>query len=1103
MMPVRIVPGVFRARNPHSFWKSCHVVCPLARPPSDIPGAETGRRRDWARFRVVSTLAATRAKSTLRSREYPCARREIHGVSLMLSYPRTLALWTLALLTSNVGVAATTILAEGYSLRVWRTEDGLPENMVTSAVQTKDGYLWFGTYSGLVRFDGERFQVFNSTNTPGIQDRRVTRLFEDDRGALWIGHEAGAITRYRAGRFEPFSGSSGNENERIIGLGSDEQGQVWAMRHSGAFDSLDQRVRLPSRIGTERPTIMSWAWGQGGDIWFAENGAPARLSGGRVVPLELPPPHAANYVFGLAAAADGGVWILCDERIRKWKDHRWAEDRGPYPWPPATITAALELRDGTLAVGTVNAGLYLVFPDGRPAVHFDHRNGLPQDWVWFLHEDREGTLWAGAGHAGLVSLRSSPFSVLSPPGQSQGQSVLSVAAGRNGALWLGTDGAGLYRHLGGQWIHYGLSEGLENAYICSVAETSDGEVWAGYYWWGGPRHLKDGQFIRPPSVDPRWSPAFALVPIPETGELLVGNRDGLLRLTRDQSAWLIRSPQGSADDVCAVAKTRDGAIWCGFAQGGLARFRDGEVTIFHQKDGLASESVQCLFADDDGTLWIGTADGGLNRFKDGKFAQLGLAHGLADTIVCHVLDDGLGFFWLSTHHGIQRVAKAELNRCADGAIPVFPSQIYDQSDGLPIIEFLGGRQASGCRTEDGRLWFASSAGAVSVDPARIRLNPNPPPVVIESMVVDGGIVPAAGRSAARRLPPDHERLEFRFSGLSFAAPDKVRFKHQLEGIDKTWIDSGTKRTAAYSRLPAGTYRFRVIACNNDGLWSPTSATLTFAIAPFFWETWWFVGSSALAVLLLVGFLVRNLTRRRMQRRIEQMERQHEIERERARIAQDIHDDVGASLSRIAMLSQPGSRDLAAPERSAAMLARIYSTAHEVTRSLDEIVWAVDPRHDTLDSLVDYMGTFAQEYLTTADLRCRLDLPVQVPTWPLTAEVRHNLFLAFKEALHNAAKHAGASQVRIALKLQRDSFELVVKDNGRGFDPPSSKSTEFERPPAGNGLANMRKRLARIGGRCEVSSVKGEGTTVSFVVRLGPAAPPSADSPSLSSRIHSL
>ncbi len=1013
----------------------------------------------------------------------------------MFPYPRTPAPWTLVILLLATSSPAATYLAEGYSVRVWQTEDGLPENLVTSAAQTKDGYLWFGTFSGLVRFDGERFRVFNSTNTPEMPDRRVVRLFVDSQDALWIGDEAGNVSRYRQGRLERVMPPRSLQNERIIGLGSDEHGVMWAMRENGAVDSPEQDNRLPSLLTTEPPGLMGWSRGAGGNIWLWENNRAASMTNNRLVPLEFPSPQDDPYVAGLAGAADGGVWILSNGRIRKSKDGRWTDDRGAFPWPPASISSALELRDGTLAVGTVGEGLYLVFGDGRPAVHFGQLNGLPQNWVRFLFEDREGTLWAGSGNSGLVSIRSSPFAVLAPPDRWQGTSVLSVAAGRDGSLWVGTDGAGLYRHNAGHWNHYPAIEG--NSYICGVSVTPAGDVWAANYWWGGPYRLENGRFIRPAGVNPKWGPAFALVPVPGTDELLVGNREGLLRLKADQATWLVRSPGGFGDDVCAIALDRDGVIWCGFAQGGLARIVEGNVTFYRQAEGLGSNSVQSLLADADGSLWIGTADGGLTRMKEGEFTRLGPEHGLADNIVCHILDDGLGYFWLSTHHGIQRVAKRELNHCADGAIPAFSSQIYDRSDGLPIVEFLGGRQAAGSKTIDGRLWFASSKGLVSVDPALIQTNQIPPPVLLESLVVDGRARPFSHGLLSASLPPDHQRLEFRYSGLSYVAPGKVLFKYRLEGIDKTWIDAGPKRTASYSRLPAGTYRFRVIACNNDGVWNAEGASLAFTISPFFWETWWFVGSCVLAAVMAVAYLARYITRRRMQRRIEQMERQHGIERERSRIAQDIHDDVGASLSRIAMLSQPARRDLAEPERTAAMLSRIYTTAREVTRSLDEIVWAVDPRHDTLDSLVDYMGRFAQDFLASAKVRCRLDLPVEVPAWPLTAETRHNLFLAFKEALNNAVKHAAASEVRISFSLRPDSFVLAVKDNGRGFDPAQPGPTATDRLAGGHGLANMKKRLVRIGGSCEITSEKGAGTSVSLIVGFSSRTP--AHRPPASSR----
>jgi signal transduction histidine kinase len=517
--------------------------------------------------------------------------------------------------------------------------------------------------------------------------------------------------------------------------------------------------------------------------------------------------------------------------------------------------------------------------------------------------------------------------------------------------------------------------------------------------------------------------------------------------------------------------------------------------MFRRADGLGSNAVQSLFADSDGSLWIGTADNGLSRFKGGRFAHVDMTQGLVDNAIGFILDDGLGHFWLSTHHGIQRIAKDELNRCADGTILTLSSQIYAGSDGLPTSEFTSGFQTAGCKTPDGRLWFATSKGPVSVDPRRVQSNRTPPPVVIESLLVDGALKSIAAGAAPMQLAPGHRRLEFQFCGLSYVDPAKVRFRYRVDGIDQDWIEAGSKRSAFYSRLPAGAYRFRVLACNNDGVWNTAGASLAFTVAPFFWETWWFLGIGAILAIALVTIVARYFTRRRMQRRIEQLQRENALQRERTRIAQDIHDDVGSSLTKIAMLSQPAQKQLATPERAAAVLSGIFSTAQDATRSLDETVWAIDPKHDTLDGLVGYMGKFAQDFLASANIRCRLDLPTPGDPWPVTAETRHNLFLAFKEALNNALKHAAATEVRISLVLRPDAFVLVITDNGRGFDVNQNASAHPDRLAPGNGLANLKRRLEHIGGRCDISSRIGEGTSVSFTVYIsGPAlgSPTSAD-----------
>jgi signal transduction histidine kinase/ligand-binding sensor domain-containing protein len=966
----------------------------------------------------------------------------------------------------------------GFTTRLWQTEDGLPQNSVTSIAQTRDGYLWIGTYGGLARFDGVRFRNFDAINTPALTDARIISLHEDRDGGLWIGHDSGHVTRYHDGQFVPVKTDPDLSSQRVVAINEDAAGVLWILRDTGVLEPVaaaGRRPLLPERA--HKPQLLSLIRSGNGELYVDEDGGVASF-GQALQPIDFGPAQHTGFVMAVGPAQHGGIWIVRDWLVQRWEGGRLVENRGPSPWgADVSVGTLLEMRSGWIAVGTMDRGLFLVSPDRRVA-HFDHTNGLPQDWVRALAEDREGNLWVGAGSAGLVEVVPTPVSVISPPDQWQGRTELAVAAARDGSLWVGTEGAGLYRYEAGRWSHFGQELGLEHPFVWSVAAAVDGQIWAGTWGGGLFRHVGD-HFERVPHFDPGAGPVLALEYIRDRQELWVGGAAGLQRWPDGQPPEPVGDLGGPERNVGTVVRDEAGVVWFGVTDAGLGCLDHGRVRRLHKRDGLSSDAVQCLLADADGALWIGTADAGLNRLKGGRFSVIGPAQGLVSNTICAIQDDGRGYLWLSTHHGLVRVAKAELNRCADGRSAGVEPLVFDRNDGLPTIEFSGGSHNAACKSPDGRLWFATGKGVVVVDPANIRLNPVPPPVVLEAVRVDGELVErGSGLATELRLRPEHQRLEFQFTALSFTAPAKVQFKYRLEGIDNTWVDAGTKRTASYSRLPAGRYAFHVIACNNDGLWNEKGASMVCTVLPFFWQTWWFVGLSTVLVLGGVIWTVRYLTHRRMERRLEALERRHALERERARIAQDIHDDIGATLTRITMLSQCLPRGAAQPS---GVVEQIYDTAREATRALDEIVWAVNPRHDSLESLVSYMGKYAQDFLGAAGIRCRLYMPVKLPEWPLTAEVRHNLFLAFKEALNNVVKHAGAPEVHVALELRPDAFVLMVSDDGRGFDRAAGAAAGVDRIVAGSGLRNMQRRLEAIGGRCDIVSRPGRGAAVAFHV----------------------
>lgn len=974
-----------------------------------------------------------------------------------------------------------------FFIRTWQVENGLPQNKVTAVTQTRDGYLWLGTYGGLARFDGIQFRVFDDNNTPELHGSRVTSLFEAADGTLWIGDETGQVTQYKDGKFKAVDIHLTWNGGKIYDIASDASGDIWLLNESGQLARVRDGLVLTPEAGTAAK-LVDMAHSANGTIWVARDGRVSVLEHGQLHPLDLNGAAITNtYVMGIGASRDGGLWVVADSRVRKWKEGKWSADLGSTPWEASPVTRWIETQTGVLAAGTADRGLFLLFPNqNEKPLHFDHAGGFPSDWVISLWEDREGNLWSGTG-TGLVVARPDNVETVSPPDQWKGRAVLSVCPGQNGALWIGTEGAGLYRYQNGVWTNFDADQGIRNPYIWSLAEDGLGRLWAGT--WGGGLFVQHGDsFEFAPGMSNITPPMPAILSTHD--EMWIGTTAGLLSYKNDQAIWVRQDNGQSLGDVRAIAKDKQGATWFGTAGNGLACLQNQGIRQFRKSDGLSSDFIECLRFGGDGALWIGTFGGGLDRFKEGRFSVINRNHGLPNSAIGDIEADGRGYFWISSYGGIIRVSETELNRCADGLIKEVHCLTYGINDGLPTLECSEGLQPAGCKTEDGRLWFPTGKGLVSIEPANVNVNPLSPPVVIEEMQVDNlPFAVAASGPAVFKVPPGHHRFDFQYTGLSFIAPEKVRFKCRLSGFDNDWVDAGITRSASYNDISPGQYSFQVIACNNDGVWNKTGATLAFIVLPFFWQTLWFRGLALSALLAVSSGLVWSDTRRRMRHKLERLERQRDIEHERARIAQDIHDDLGAQLTRITMLSESARGELGGSARSTGELKQIYDTAHELTRSMDEIVWAVNPKHDTLESLTNYLEKFAQDVLSTAGIRCRLDMPGQFPGWRLTSEIRHNLFLAFKAALHNAVRHARATEVRVILTLERPSFELTIADNGCGFarDDVGKSANCADRFSSGNGLENMCRRLREIGGVCEIQTAPGQGTKVIFKVQLNPDA----------------
>jgi signal transduction histidine kinase len=408
---------------------------------------------------------------------------------------------------------------------------------------------------------------------------------------------------------------------------------------------------------------------------------------------------------------------------------------------------------------------------------------------------------------------------------------------------------------------------------------------------------------------------------------------------------------------------------------------------------------------------------------------------------------------------------------------------------------------SACKARDGRLWFATRNGLLMVRPEKIRGNPEPPSVVLERFTVDDLTVAAydrelssggpnqerplelRGPAAELRLPPGHNKLQFDFAALSYMSPENVHFRYQLINFDQKWIEVRNQNKATYSRLPSGAYEFRVIACNTAGVWNNTGASIRMVVNPFYWQTWWFRGLTLTLFTAGVIAIVRYLSFRRLRERMRGLKQQAVLHQERARIARDMHDEVGAKLTRLSLLSDMAAAGPNLPPDANSDVREISDTARETILAFDEIVWAVNPRNDTLGDLVNYLCRHAEDFFEGSPTQCVFDLPKTLPPIMLPTEVRHGVFLAAKEALTNVAKYAAAGQVCVRLIIHPVAFDLIIEDNGCGFDPTDPAS----RPGGGNGLANMRERIQGISGRFECQSHPQGGTRIAFHVPIRASA----------------
>ena len=1049
------------------------------------------------------------------------------------------------MLKSAVPVQNVSTPLSGFRQKVWNTSEGLPQNTVPAILQSSNGYIWAGTELGLVRFDGLHFTVFDKNNTPELKSNAIYTLLEDHKGDLWVGTVGGGLTKFsKTGRPQTFTTANGLANDTIRCLLEDRWGDLWigtdgngvSRLHNGRFSSLT------TADGLADDQVFALTEDRAGALWIGTHNGLSRYRDGVFRTFRMVNGLGGNYVRCLltstrAQPSDDVLWIGTDggglTRLEKGQFTRFSIRNG------LTSNAVFALAEDTarnIWIGTRAGGIMRLLSNGVLQT-YTARDGLPANDVWALRFDHEGDLWVGLGGGGLVRLVDHHlFTTYDHHYGLSSDVTLPILQDHTGAIWVGTNGGGLNRFLNRRFSSFTTKDGLASNLVFSLAEARDGGLWVGTR--NGLSRFKDGKFKNLTKKDGLPNESITALRVDSRGILWVGTRGGLSRYNNQEFVNYTTREGLSNDAVQTIFEDRQHRIWIGTAGGGLNLLENDRFHVYDSRRGLSNNVVFSLNQTEDGAIWIGTNGGGLNRLKNGRLTSFTTRDGLPDDAIFRILEDASGALWMSSNKGIFRVSISALDDFARHKISRIPALLYGRADGMNTRECNGGFQPAGWKSRDGHLWFPTMQGIVTVDPSRLAKGVSQQATLLETILINGQ---EAQSKDEVELPVGAGELEFRYSAPNFHSPNRIQFRYKLESFDKNWVHAGSRRTAYYTNIPPGHYRFIVGATNEDGTWSHAVAALAIRLKPHFYQTIFFYVLCAAGLALMI-FSAHLAHVRRL--------------REREKVLASHVDDRTADLRREIAERQRAEEDSVKAREVAERANRVKSEflanmSHEIRTPMNGIVGMtrlalatpLDPAQhqymeiirdsaDSLLTLIDDILDFSKVEagkleLDPIDFELRQSLRSAVRSLEFRAEQK-GIGLSFEidedvpAAIHadpvrlrqillnllgNAVKFTSQGDVMLiakcdAIEGDRATLHFIVRDAGIGIAADKLKlifeafsqadsSTTREFGGTGLGLAICNRLVQLMGGSIWATSELGHGSEFHFTIQSRIAGQPAA------------
>ncbi len=950
-------------------------------------------------------------------------------------------------------------LTSSVTRRIWRAQDGLPDQTVQAFAQTADGYLWIGTKGGLLRFDGARFVVYDHANTPGLGESSVNCLLATRDGNLWIGTEGGGLYRYRNGVFSAVPTQDGRSDSFVRFIFKDTRGRLWVGGDQGLFlEAHNHLKRIDGSHGVPPIFVRAIAEDAQGNIWVGGTLLLRIDPRGKV--RQVPFPGGPNHNLVTTIVSRGGtLWFGTLSGLRVLDADGHTHIVGKPDW---TIQTLQQSSDGALWIGTL----------GNGALRYDHGTferavapvDLPSNTVFAIFEDKEHDLWLGT-QSGMERLTASPVTILPFPAASDSQ-FETIYGDRDGSVWCA---ATHLFHIRGDRVQLAAIPGLPNGTrVRTLLRDRSGALWVGTDGQGVFRIGRQG--VRQYAVYNGMGNNFPRVLLQAAdGSIWVGTDGGLSHIAASGISSY-NTPQGLAYfSVTALLEDTKGALWIGTSRG-LSDLRAGHFVQNTATRTLSREKIWSLYQDESGALWIGTSDG-LYRLQHGALTRYSTQQGLPENVIYQVFGDHAGHLWLSSPGSVAQVDRATLvAQLTLKHPPPLSVMLYPIAQDFGSAVLYSGMQSAGFLDAHGNAWFPSNRG-----PVRIRAEHGTPsteahfPVVIDSLTVDGQARPITDSVT---LSPGTARVAIGFAAILLRSQQDLRYRYRLDGFDRTWNDTQGSRVASYTNLHPGTYRLRIQADETSNPTAVAQASLTLTQRPHFYKTEWFALLCAVALVLLI-FAAHKLRMRQVAMRFQA------VLEERNRLAREMHDTLIQDCAGVSALLEAVSKLDFVDKALCHEL--INHARRQVTTTIDETRSAVwDLRHSSLQGeniqIQLAIGEIARETQNRTGLT--VDSVVTGEAFPLSGSDAHEVLMIAREAFANADRHAKASRVQVRLHFSPDSLKMNIEDDGIGFTVPEESAQSDD---THYGLRGMRERAGKLGANFSLQSAAGAGTGISIVV----------------------